>query len=148
MYLHSMSARRLTRVVLAAAACVAASSASAKDFEPGDLRICNMKRCLPIADVAALETLSKFYYSGPRPRAGRPAPLGAPAFELRFGNGYVTGVVATTRLDRFLSYGVHLGWFGRGTWYRVPDTAARELRRLTARLTPLRVTERVRAKSR
>jgi hypothetical protein len=69
-------------------------------------------------------------------------------FELRFRNGYVTGIVAATRLDRFLSYGVYLGRFTPGRWYRFPDKVARELRRLAAPLAPLRVTRSALAKSR
>jgi hypothetical protein len=34
--------------------------------------------------------------------------------------------------DRFLSYGVNIGHFDRGRWYRLPDRTARELRRLAA----------------
>jgi len=118
---------------------LAVPTAPAKDFGPGDLRACNAKRCVPVRDPSAFDDLAGFYYSGPAPRtASRPA-LGAPMFELRFRNGYVTGIVATSRLDRFLSYGVHLGWFRTGAWYRVPDVVARELRRLTAALHPLRL---------
>lgn len=160
-----MSARRLVAVFLAATAFLAAPSATAKDFRPGDLLVCNAKRCLPIANRSALKALSVFYYGGAcpplatrdgactederkPPESAPPAPLGAAAFELRFTNGYVTGIVATARLDRFLSYGVHVGWFERGRWYRAPATAVRELRRLTTRLTPLRVTRESLAKSR
>jgi hypothetical protein len=128
---------------------VGATSALAKGFEPGDLRICNANRCVPIMNRPALSALGAFYYTGSgRPmRAPRPA-LRAPAFELRFDNGYVTGIVAAGRLDRFLSYGVNLGRFDAGVWYRVPDRAASELRRLTAGLSPLRVTRAALARSR
>jgi hypothetical protein len=160
-----VSARRLLAVVLAAATLLAAPSATAKDFKPGDLLVCNATRCLPIANRSALKALSVFYYGGAcpplatrdgactederkPPESAAAARLGAAAFELRFTNGYVTGIVATKRLDRFLSYGVHVGWFERGRWYRVPDTAAQELRRLTTRLTPLRVTRESLSKSR
>ena len=54
-------------------------------------------------------------------RESRPA-LGAPYYELRFRNNYVTGIVATRQLDRFLSYGVHLERFNRDMWYAVPAT--------------------------
>jgi hypothetical protein len=74
--------------------------------------------------------------------------MGAPFFELKFRNDYVTGIVATRRLDRFLSYGVHLGHFKRGSWYRVPARAALELRKLTAGLEPFRVSAAAVAKSR
>jgi hypothetical protein len=124
------------------------SVATAKDFGPGDLRVCNVKRCVPIKNRNVLPLLGSFYYSGPPPAIVRAPRMGAPMFELRFKNGYVTGIVATSKLDRFLSYGVYLGRFRRGRWYRVPSRMALELRRLTARLEPLRVTRAAIAKSR
>jgi hypothetical protein len=127
----------------------AVPAASAKGFEPGDLRVCNAARCKPIMYRPAVTALGAFYYTDPRPPAlvARP-PLGAAAFELRFDNGYVTGIVAPGRLDRFLSYGVNLGRFDAGRWYRVPRKAARQLRRLTEGLAPLRVTRAALARSR
>jgi hypothetical protein len=135
-----MSARRLTALLFASAALVFISAAAAKDFDPGDLRVCNASRCLPIRSRDVLPLLSAFYYGQAQPPIARPPRVGAPMFELRFRNGYVTGIVATRRVDRFLSYGVHLGHFRRGTWYRLPAEASQELRRLTATLKPLRVT--------
>jgi hypothetical protein len=127
---------------------VAASAAAAKEFRPGDLRICNRARCVAIRNRPVLTLLGAFYYTGRKapPSAGA-AHLGARAFELRFRNGYVTGIVATARLDRFLSYGVNLGRFAAGRWYRLPDRVARALRRLAAPLRPLRVTRRALARS-
>jgi hypothetical protein len=123
-------------------------SASAKDFGPGDLRICNATRCAPIVSRDVLPYLRSFYFSGsPLARVSRPA-LGTPYYELRFRNGYVTGIVATRSLDRFLSYGVHLERFARGTWYAVPPRLSKELRRLTAGLRPLRLTRVALARSR
>jgi len=60
--------------------------------------------------------------------------------QLRFRNGYVTGIVAGAQLDRFLSYGVNLGQFAKGRWYRFPALAAAELRRLASSLRPMRLT--------
>jgi hypothetical protein len=74
--------------------------------------------------------------------------MGARAFELRFPNGYATGIVAGAKLDRFLSYGVNLGRFRRGVWYRIPRVLSAELRRLAAPLRPLRVSRATLAKSR
>ena len=129
-------------------AALLAPSASAKDFGPGDLRVCNATRCVAIVDPRVVPLLGPFYYSGPQPtRTGRPA-VRAPYYELRFRNGYATGIVATRRLDRFLSYGVHLGRFARGTWYAVPPELSEELRQLTANLRPLRVTRAALEKSR
>jgi hypothetical protein len=136
----SHSAPLLVALPLAAAALVCAPAASAKGFAPGDLRVCNAKRCVAITDRVVLRALGSFYYHAPRAATVPSARIGAPSFELRFENGYVTGIVASPRLDRFLSYGVNVGHFLRGRWYRVPTSAALELRRLTARLQPLRVT--------
>jgi hypothetical protein len=119
---------------------LAPSAATAKDFGPGDLRVCNGNRCIPITNRDVLPALGSFYYGGPQPVAAPAVRMGAPAYQLRFRNGYVTGIVATAKLDRFLSYGVYLGRFRRGQWYRVPDAIAGELRRLAIGLAPLRVT--------
>ncbi|HKP19158.1 MAG TPA: hypothetical protein VJT84_11810 [Gaiellaceae bacterium] len=155
----------LLLALIAALALLAAATAAAKDFEPADLRVCNADRCLALTNRDALEALSGFYYGGAcapaalkdgactedertPPAHVAAVPVGAPAFQLRYRNGYVTGIVAGASLDRFLSYGVHVGWFARGRWYRVPARAAQELRRLTAGLTPMRVTRAALAKSR
>jgi hypothetical protein len=135
-----MSARRIVAALVASAALVCVSTASAKDFGPGDLRVCDAKRCVPLVERGVLKTLAAFYYGSAQPKVARPPRMAAPAFELRFRNGYVTGIVASARLDRFLSYGVYLGRFRRGTWYRAPANAARELERLAASLEPLHVT--------
>jgi hypothetical protein len=143
-----VTARRLVPALLTAAALAVTPAATAKDFKPGDLRVCNAKQCVPITNRAVLPLLGAFYY-GPRDaRAASPARLGAPSFELRFPNGYVTGIAASARLERFLSYGVNLQHFRRGVWYRVPARLAAELRKLTAGLKPLRVTKASLAKSR
>jgi hypothetical protein len=129
-------------------ALLLAPAAGAKDFDPGDLRVCNARSCVPIVDSEVVALLGPFYYSG-APLAQAPSPrLGAPYLELRFDNGYVTGIVATRRLDRFLSYGVHLGRFVRGRWYRLPAALAADLRQLTAALQPLRLTRTALARSR
>ena len=125
-----------------------ASGAQAKNFRPGDLRVCSAKRCVLITNQAALDALSAFYYSqAPLTPAVAPS-VGAPFFRLEFTNGYVTGIVGTSRLDRFLSYGVNLGRFQRGKWYRVPAAGSSELRELTAGLKPLRLTQAALGKSR
>ena len=135
-------------VVVASSMLLVLPSASAKDFGPGDLRVCNGTRCLPIVKREVLPGLGSFYYSGPALRTLPRPPLGAPYYELRFRNDYVTGIVATRRLDRFLSYGVHLERFARGKWYAVPHSLSGELRRLTIGLRPLRLTRAALARSR
>lgn len=135
--------------MLAAAALLAAAPATAKDFRPGDLRLCDATHCVPIRDAGVLAALSRFYYVGPAPPlVASSVQEGAVALRLEFRNGYVTGIVATPRLDHFLSYGVNLERFEAGVWYRVPAPAARELQRLARALRPLRLTRGVIAASR
>ena len=104
--------------LVAASVLLVVPSASAKDFGPGDLRVCNATRCVPIVKRDVLPLLGSFYYSGPRLARVRAPALGTPYYELRFRNNYVTGIVATGQLDRFLSYGVHLERFARDSGTR------------------------------
>ena len=134
--------------VVAAMALLVLPAATAKDFKPGDLRICNATRCVPIVNRAVLPQLGSFYYGGPAPARVRAPAIGAPYYELRFRNGYVTGIVATARLDRFLSYGVYVERFARNRWYAVPRRMSAELRRLAVGLGPLRVSRAALARSR
>jgi hypothetical protein len=133
---------------IALSALLVSPSAGAKEFRPGDVRVCNATRCVPILERSLAPQLTSFYYTGPRPvRRARPA-LGTPYYELRFRGGYVTGIVATGRLDRFLTYGVHEGRFDEDAWYAVPRRVSAELRRLADTLSPLRLTRAALAKSR
>ena len=130
------------------AALTAVPSAGAKEFEPGDLRVCSARSCVAIVDREVVALLGPFYYSGAPPARVAAPRLGAAYYELRFPNGYVTGIVATRALDRFLSFGVHLGRFAPGHWYRIPSALSAELRRLTAGLRPFRLTRTALARSR
>lgn len=134
-------------MLIAASVLFFLPSASAKDFGPGDLRVCNATRCVPIVKRDVLPQLGSFYYSGPAPAHLRAPALGTAYYQLRFRNNYVTGIVATRDLDRFLSYGVHLERFKANQWYAVPSRLSAELRRLTAGLRPLHVTPGVLAQS-
>ncbi len=146
--LSRLTVRTLLAALVAALFVVLVPTASAKEFRPGDLRVCGPSHCIAIVDRTVLPTLGSFYY-GTRPlvRANRPA-LGVPYFQLRFRNGYVTGIVATRRLDRFLSYGVNLGRFRRDAWYSVTPGFSAELGRLTAELRPFRLSRAALARSR
>jgi hypothetical protein len=127
---------------------VAIPAATAKDFRPGDLRLCNSIRCVAVVNRQVLPLVGSFYYGSGRLIHGRRPSLGAPYYELRFRNRYATAIVATRRLDRFLSYGVNTSRFARNAWYRAPEMLAREFRRLAAGLRPLRLTRAALAKSR
>ena len=65
-------------------AVVVAPSASAKDFGPGDLRVCNATRCVPIVSPEIVPLLGPFYYSGPAPALRYTV---ASVRRLRFRNG-------------------------------------------------------------
>jgi hypothetical protein len=134
-------ARRVLAGALVVGSLLPGSSALAKEFRPGDLRVCNASRCVSIKSQPVLNALASFYYDSAQPPARAHGPrLGMPIFGLEFPNGYVTGIVAGTGLNRFLSYGVNLGQFQEGIWYRVPARAVAGLGRVTAGLTPLRLT--------
>lgn len=121
--------------LLATVALAAASVAVAKDFPPGSVRVCG-HRCLPLTDVRALVALSAFYYGPHAPAAARAPARGGPYVQLRYPDGYVTGVAAGPRFDRFLSFGVNLNQFAARRWYRIPAAAAAAIRLLAAQVAP------------
>lgn len=133
-------ALKIAGVLAATATLLAVPAAMAKDLGPGDLRVCGRERCVAIMNPGVLRILSAYYW-GPGRRAPRAGPVrnGAPGFELRFRNGYASGMVASTWLNRFRAYGFSCGRFERGKWYRFPARAVTEVRRLTADLESLRV---------
>jgi hypothetical protein len=124
------------RVALAAATITIAvvPAAAAKDFKPGDLRVCAANHCVPIKSQRALDALSAFYYGSATPNVARAPARRARYVELRFKNGYVTGIAAGGRFDRFLSFGVNLDQFRARTWYAIPRRVSDEVRRLAAGL--------------
>lgn len=144
-------ARRTLASAFLIGSLVLSSSAGAKEFRPGDLSVCNAKRCVSIKSQPVLAALSRFYYdSAVAPPRARGPRLGVPFYRLQFSNGYVTGIVAGAELgrvlgysdlSRFLSYGVNLDQFASGAWYRVPARAVAGLRKLTVGLAPLRLTD-------
>jgi hypothetical protein len=117
------------------------ATATAKDFGPGDLQLCNAKKCVDIVDRSSLGELTRFYYTGAAPAETRAPRIGAPDYSVKFTtNGYVTGIFAASQLDRFRSGGVNMAQFGPDAWYRVPPRLASSLRKLARRLQPMRVT--------
>lgn len=130
---------RLTGVACAAVCLtlVAVPLAAGKDFKPGDIRVCVAATCLRLNDQGALDALSAFYYSSAHnPRLQTAPGARAPYVELRFPNGYVTGIAAGRSYDHFLSYGVNLDQFRARTWYAIPARASLAIKRLAARLAP------------
>jgi hypothetical protein len=144
----AMGSRQVVGALVAAAALGLAPRADAKDFRPGDLRLCNAKQCVPVMNQPALDAFSGLYYGSWRLTRVASPRLGAPTLRVQFRNGYVTGIVSSASFDRFLSYGVNLDRLRRGRWYRVPERAAAELRTLAAQLAPLHLTRAAVAKSR
>ena len=115
-------------------------TAAAKEFKPGDVRICDASRCVPVDSPSVLSVLAPFYYDSARPPARAHSPrLGAPFFRLEFSDGYISGIITGADLGRFLSYGVNLDQFKAGAWYQVPIRAAAGLKRLSVDLAPLRL---------
>jgi hypothetical protein len=132
--------QQLAVAFVATCALLAVPSAVAKEFKPGDLRVCGRDRCVAITNARVLRTLSAFYYGSGSVSLAPSIRRGSAGLELRFRNGYVSGMVAGPKLDRFRAYGFYCGRFERGKWYRFPARAARAIRTLGARLRPLRVT--------
>lgn len=141
------------RISVVTAAAVAGSlaavpAAAGKDFRPGDLRLCDARKCVPITNQRALDAMSRLYYGSTRLIVARAPRLGTPTLRLEFENGYATGIVGSKALDRFLSYGVNTGRLRRATWYRVPVAAATHLRALASKLRPQPLTRAAIARSR
>jgi hypothetical protein len=114
-----------------------ARPAGAKDFKPGDIRVCAAAQCMVLRNRQALNTLGDFYYREARvPKATKAPPSHSRYVELRFPNGYVSGIMAGAHFDHFLSYGVNVEQFKARTWYAVPPRAATAIARLAAQLHP------------
>jgi hypothetical protein len=126
--------------VLAVAAVVCASVALAKEWGPGDLRVCDAKQCRPIWDRGAARAFSNFYWGDGRATRARAPRRSARAYALRFtDDGDPAGLVGGMRLDRALVYGLNCGKFKRGQWYRLPNRARQAVDRLATTLQPMRV---------
>jgi hypothetical protein len=61
-----VGARRMVGALLASAAVICTPAATAQEFEPGDLRVCNARRCVPITNRVVPRAFSSFYYGGPQ----------------------------------------------------------------------------------
>jgi hypothetical protein len=110
--------------------------------------VCGATRCVAVMNATLARDLARFVYLGRQPATTSAPAMGQRVYQLRFRNGYVAGIFAGARLDRWLSYGVYLERFARGTWYVVPSRTATALRRLAAPLKPLRLTAEAVARSR
>lgn len=135
--------RRVTviaAVVVAACGLLAVPGAVAKDFGPGDIRVCGRSHCQPIVQKRLLRILSAYYWGPRKVTRAAPVRLGARGFALRWKNGYTSAVVGGAKLDRLRAQGFFCGRFVRGRWYRFPAEATIMVKKLTAGMRPLRIT--------
>jgi hypothetical protein len=110
--------------------------AEAKTFEPGDVSVCGAAKCIPLNNRAALNALSAFYYSAEVPKSESKPPAYSHYVQLRYRNGYVTGIAAGPGYDHFLSYGVNEDQFTTRTWYAIPPAASKAIKKLATKLRP------------
>jgi hypothetical protein len=135
-----VTGRRAWAVLVVVLAVVFASSATAKEFGPHDLKLCGRSGCAPIRGAETLHAFSTFAYGEGRVSVVSAPRVGAPSFAIRrVSDGNLIGVVSGRRLDRFRANGIYCGRFHRGVWYRLPARVTRELRKLTAQLVPAKL---------
>jgi MYXO-CTERM domain-containing protein len=131
-----MIARRVLAGMVVLGALIVTPGAAAKAFSQGDVSLCSAQRCLPVTSQPVLNSLAAFYYDGAERPVRTFAPIpGISSLKLEFANGYVSGVVGGSKLDRFRSGGVNLDQFHQGVWYRLPTRIASGLRILAVALT-------------
>jgi hypothetical protein len=130
-----MIARRVLAGMIVLGALIVSPGAAAKAFTQGDVQLCSPQRCLPITSQPVLNSLAAFYYDSAKRPVRTFAPIaGTLSFKLEFANGYVSGVVGGSKLDRFRSGGVNLDQFQQRVWYWLPTRVASGLRRLAVGL--------------
>jgi hypothetical protein len=129
----------------AVAVLMLAQVASAKQFSPGDVRACGVRRFLSIRSQHVLDALAKFYYGRPWPTRTLAPRKRSLYLRLAYRDGYVTGIAAGPRFTHFLSFGVNLGQFASRTWYVVPGPVAAELRLLAPHLSAAKLPKSIRA---
>jgi hypothetical protein len=111
---------------------LAVPAASAKEFQPGDLRLCGATQCRVLKDATTNRRFGEFLYGSGKVTAAPTPRVGSPVFQLRFKEG-PAGVVLNETSARV--HGLNCGRFRRGRWYRLPKA----LRGLTAGLRPKRL---------
>jgi hypothetical protein len=111
---------------------IATAAAWAKDIRPGELRICGAVHCRVVDEPHQARAFAELFWGeDPVVRARQPR-LGAPVYQLRFKDGFVSAIITATAIR---VHGLNCGRFQRGKWYRLPD----ELQRLTVGLRPKRL---------
>lgn len=134
-----VAVRRLPALLPVLVVLALPSAAAAKQFRPGDLKICGRSgRCVAIRSQSVLNAMGAFYYGNGALTEVRAPSNGAPEVQLVFSNGYVSGIAVD---GSFLSYGVKMGRFSTGVWYRLPSSTSRPLVALSGPVQPLRLGE-------
>ena len=117
---------------LLAASLLIPAAVSAKEFQPGDLRVCGATQCRVIKDESVTNRFGSFLYGEGRVAFARTPKVGSPVFQLRFKRG-PAGVIVNDTSARI--HGLNCGRFRRGRWYPLP----RELHGLARGLRPKRL---------
>jgi hypothetical protein len=107
-------------------------AANAKEFRPGDLRVCGATQCRLFKDAPTSRRISELLYGATPVIRARTPRVGSPVFQLRFEGGPAGVILNETA---FRVHGLNCGRFQRGQWYRLP----RPLQRLAAGLKPKRL---------
>lgn len=117
--------------VVLAAALVVAAAALAKEFPPGELRVCGATRCRVVSDAQSGAFSSLLW--GDRSVTRAPSPRGgSPVFQLRFEDGPAGAIISATAIR---VHGLNCSRFQRGRWYRLRAS----LRGVASGLTPKRL---------
>jgi hypothetical protein len=90
-------------------------------------------RCVAIRSQSVLNAMGAFDYGNGALEVVNAPKHGARALQLVFSNGYVSGIAVG---GSFLSYGVNMGRFNAGVWYRLPSSASTTLVALSRSLHP------------
>jgi hypothetical protein len=93
--------------------------AAAKEFPPGELRVCGAKQCRVVTDGQSRAFSALLWGDGRARRAPTPR-IGSPIYQLRFENGRAGAVINATAIR---VHGLNCGRFERGKWYRLPTTS-------------------------
>ena len=119
-------------IVAVSALLLGTPAASAKDFRPGDLRVCGAVHCRVVTERAQARTFSAFLYGNGRPRRASAPRVGSPVFQLRLKDGFVAALLSPAAIR---VHGLFCERFVRGRWYRLPSS----LRNIGAGLEPKRL---------
>jgi hypothetical protein len=124
--------KTLLSTLAATALFLAVPAASAKEFQPDDLRLCGARQCRVLNDGATNRRFGSFLYGDGRVVLAPTPKVGSAVFQLRF-RDRPAGVILNETSARV--HGLNCGRFRRGHWYHLPAA----LRGLTTGLKPKRL---------